>query len=38
MENEIAQQDINLLQYESLARLESDQLTMLKTAITGGGS
>ena len=26
MENEMAQQAINLLQYESLARLESDQL------------
>ena len=38
MENEMAQQAINLLQYDSLARLESDQLTMLKTVITGGGS
>jgi flagellar basal-body rod protein FlgB len=38
MENEMTQQAINLLQYDSLARLESDQLSMLKTAITGGGS
>lgn len=38
MENEMTQQAINLLQYDSLTRLESDQLSMLKTAITGGGS
>jgi flagellar basal-body rod protein FlgB len=38
LENEMTQQAINSLQYDSLARLESDQLTMLKTAITGGGS
>jgi len=36
IENEMAQQAINQLQYNSLARLESDQLSMLKTAITGG--
>jgi flagellar basal-body rod protein FlgB len=38
IENEMTQQAINLLQYDSLARLESDQLSMIKTAITGGGS
>jgi len=38
LENEMTQQAINLLQYDSLTRLESDQLSMLKTAITGGGS
>lgn len=38
MENEMTQQAINLLQYDSLARLESDQLSMLKTAIAEGGS
>jgi flagellar basal-body rod protein FlgB len=37
MENEMTQQAVNLLQYDSLTRLESDQLSMLKTAITGGG-
>ncbi len=36
LENELAQQAMNLLQYNAMARLESDQLSMLKTAITGG--
>jgi flagellar basal-body rod protein FlgB len=36
LENELSQQAMNLLQYNALARLESDQLGMLKTAITEG--
>lgn len=37
MENEMSQQTINLLQYNTLTRLEADQLAMLKTAILGRG-
>lgn len=36
MESELAQQSMNLLQYDVLARLESDQLGMLRTAIMEG--
>jgi flagellar basal-body rod protein FlgB len=38
IDNEMAQQAMNSLQYNALARLESDQLGMLKTAITEGRS
>jgi flagellar basal-body rod protein FlgB len=38
LENEMTQQAMNTLQYDSLARLESDQLSMLDIAITGGRS
>jgi flagellar basal-body rod protein FlgB len=38
LENEMTQQAMNTLQYDSLARLESDQLSMLTIAITGGRS
>jgi len=36
LESELTQQAMNLLQYNALARIESDQLGMLRTAITEG--